>query len=146
MKTKSHSRSHFAQMYPAHLAAFSTFLIRIRAVVGGDLDMALILTVIGERHFTRRVDESMPTYETMGDTETGPGDSINTLSLAQYTGIPRETARRKVAQLVEVGWVTIDARGNLLATAKAAEDLREGTDAALTFLDHISTAARATSD
>lgn len=137
LKKTSHSRENFARIYPAHLTAFSKLLIQIRDAVGGDLDLALILAVIGERHFARRMDPDAPTYETMGATETPPGDSINTLSLAQYTGIPRETARRKIAHLTDLGWVEVDDRGNLVPTAQVAKDLRGGTDAAIAFLDFI---------
>lgn len=137
LKKSSHSRENFARIYPAHLVAFSKFLICLRDAVGGDLELALILAVIGERHFAHRRDPDTPTYESIGLTETTPGDRINTLSLAQYTGIPRETARRKVGHLIDLGWVTVDERGNLVPTAQAAKDLQGGTDAAIAFLDHI---------
>jgi hypothetical protein len=37
----------------------------------------------------------------------------NAFSVAQATGIPRETVRRKVASLTRRGWLVKDARGNL---------------------------------
>jgi hypothetical protein len=42
----------------------------------------------------------------------------NAYSLAQATGIPRETVRRKVARLERRGWITKDAEGNLFMTAR----------------------------
>jgi hypothetical protein len=37
----------------------------------------------------------------------------NTFSIAQGTGIPRETVRRKVATLARRGWIERDGKGNL---------------------------------
>jgi len=60
----------------------------------------------------------------------------NVLSIAEATGIPRETVRRKVAHLIEKGWLTRDERKRLIvkkgagerfvkANAKAAVDILE---------------------
>lgn len=49
----------------------------------------------------------------------------NTLSIATATGMPRETVRRKVEKLVELGWVHRDARGHLFLTPKVGDDLRQ---------------------
>ena len=132
----------FARIFPTHVDAFSRLLIALRAEVGGDLDMVLILAVIGERHFARRNCSSGPIDETSVSTETVPGPSINTYSLAQYTQIPRETVRRKVAALIERGWVVCDARGNLGPTKLVVSDLAKGTDAALRFIEMTAPAGR----
>ena len=134
----------FAEVFPAYVAAFSRLMIALRRELDGDLDMALILAVIGERHFARRTRPDAPTYDTLGFTETTQTPSINALSLSQYTGIPRETARRKVAALVERGWVVSDRRGSLSPTPRAANDLRRATDEALGFI-RMMTATRRTS-
>lgn len=60
----------------------------------------------------------------------------NVLSIAEATGIPRETVRRKVAHLIEKGWLARDERKRLIvkkgagerfvkANAKAAADILE---------------------
>ncbi len=62
---------------------------------------------------------------------------INTLSVALYTEIPRETVRRKVGLLVKNGWLDCDALGNLSPTAQAASDLAKGTAATLAYLETL---------
>jgi hypothetical protein len=42
----------------------------------------------------------------------------NAFSLSQATGVPRETARRKIKQLVELGWVEQHNRKGLFVTAR----------------------------
>lgn len=130
----------FARLYPAHVAAFSRLLVTLRRVVGGDLDMVLILAVIGDLHFAHRTDPDSPRYDALGRTPATDAPTTNVYSLASYVGIPRETVRRKVAALVERGWVRADARGNLVPTPEAARALEEGTDAAVRFLEEIEAA------
>lgn len=48
----------------------------------------------------------------------------NALSISQATGIPRETVRRKVAQLIEKGWLYRDERKRLV--------VRQGVNAGFT--------------
>ncbi|MEY6434203.1 helix-turn-helix domain-containing protein [Thioalkalicoccus limnaeus] len=51
------------------------------------------------------------------DNEPAP---INLQSIADYSGIPRETVRRKVRDLEAQGWIIRRDNGYLIATAKAA--------------------------
>lgn len=128
--------------YAAHVRAFSELLIRLRSELGNDLDKALILAVIAERHYAA--------IEALNDPDAPAADpatarercGINALSVALYAGIPRETARRKIAALVDKGWVDCDAAGNLSPTARAARDLAEGTAATLRYIRSVTRAAR----
>lgn len=123
-----------SEQYAIHVSAFSELLIRLRSALGNDLDKVLILAVIAERHYAavRAAEDSDPAAATA---EAGRGRyRINALSVAQYAGIPRETARRKIAVLVEKGWVTCDATGHLAPTTRAAEDLADGTAATLKYI------------
>lgn len=45
----------------------------------------------------------------------------NVLSIAEATGIPRETVRRKVAHLIEKGWLARDERKRLVVKKGAGE-------------------------
>jgi hypothetical protein len=45
----------------------------------------------------------------------------NAYSIAAATGLPRETVRRKIVRLVELGWVTRRDNGHLFITAAALE-------------------------
>lgn len=66
----------------------------------------------------------------------------NTHSLAQYLGIPHQTARRKVQALIERGWVVRSPEG-LLSISAACEEEFKPEFILETFRDFIST-ARAT--
>lgn len=112
--------------FSAHVRAFSELLIRLRATLSNDLDLVLILAVIAERHYAGTVPP-----------DTSGAHGINTLSIALYTEIPRETVRRKVGILVEKGWVDCDARGNLSPTGLAAAELSKGTAATLAYLNAV---------
>lgn len=49
----------------------------------------------------------------------------NALSVAQSSGIPRETVRRKVAKLEQLGLVSRDAAGGLAVTRKVGRQFKE---------------------
>lgn len=131
--------------YPDHVRAFSELLIRLRSALGNDLDKVLILSVIAERHYAAT--EALPAENDCPAEQAAARERyrINALSVAQYAGIPRETARRKIAALVGKGWVACDASGNLSPTPRAADDLAGGTAATLTYLRAITDAARSSS-
>lgn len=116
--------------FAIHVRAFSRLMIRLRSELGSDLDQALILAVIAERYYAALDD---------GIQQGGaPGRcAINAHSVALYAGIPRETARRKIAVLVRKGWVDRDPAGNLSPTAKAAEDLANATAASVSYLSDV---------
>lgn len=117
---------------PAHVRAFSRLLIRLRSDLGNDLDLALILSVIAERHYAARdAGGGAPAAEAA---RARAGCAINAHSVALYAGIPRETARRKIAALIERGWVARDAAGGLSPTARAARDLGRATAATVSYL------------
>lgn len=44
----------FGRVWPKHVASLTRFLIASRAAFGGDLDMFLVLAVIGDRTFSER--------------------------------------------------------------------------------------------
>lgn len=45
----------------------------------------------------------------------------NAYSIAAATGLPRETVRRKIARLVELGWILRHSNGHLFLTPRAIE-------------------------
>lgn len=104
--TPEFQTNNFAQAFPTHVEALVRPLTVLRRETDGDLDLLLIFAVIGERHFARKVDPMAPTYKTLGSTKVTQSPSVNAYSIAQYTGIPRETVRRKVRHLTARGWVT----------------------------------------
>lgn len=141
-KKSNNTIDNFAHVYPSYLDAMVHLLIGLRQEFDGDLDKALIMAVIGDRHFANRVSLRAPTFASLGATPTTDGPSVNALSIAQFTDIPRETVRRKVAMLVDLGWVNCDDRGNLSPTQQAAADLSNGTNATVKFIETVALASR----
>ncbi|KAI5913190.1 hypothetical protein [Thauera sp. 2A1] len=54
---------------------------------------------------------------------TGPQDCLlrpcNAYSIAAATGLPRETVRRKISRLIELGWISRRENGHLFVTHEA---------------------------
>jgi hypothetical protein len=132
----------FAEIWPAHMEGFVRLMLILRRTFDGDLDQMLILAVIGERKLARRASRAEPSYDRLGYSELRDPSSvaINPHSLADYTGIPRETVRRKVVALMARGWVARDASGDLRPTEKAAAELAGSTNATLDYLRSIAVA------
>lgn len=72
-------------------------LARLRQDFNGDLDQYLMFLVFKQ-------DEMATNLSALGSGNSGPGDrelrGLNAMSVAEICGIPRETARRKLKQLV----------------------------------------------
>lgn len=122
--------------FATHVREFSQLLILLRAQLGNDLDMVLILAVIAERHYAA-IQAAGIADPQRGASRDRDAARINALSVSLYTEIPRETVRRKIAMLVDKGWVACDARGNLSPTAQAASELAKGTAATLDYLGAV---------
>ncbi len=95
----------FAEEYPRFQYALVEFqvahLTEVARAFGGDLQQSLILAVIGQVRLRarRRADdtgEALPPPEEL---------AITASRLADVTGIPRETVRRKLTLLGERGWI-----------------------------------------
>ena len=86
---------HFVQFLAEHLTD-------CRKSLGGDFDDMMLLAVLGQRFLQARQQR-----------ETGVAGAeeriwMSALRISDVTGIPRESARRKLNRLVERGWVTHD--------------------------------------
>lgn len=104
--------SNFDEIAPALVSQLVTVLSQGRQAFG-DLDRLLILFVICERSKLR-----------------GAGRSwTNIRSIAESTGLPRETVRRKVAQLADEGLISRE--GHRLTLLPAAETAARQTRAAI---------------
>jgi hypothetical protein len=80
------------------------FLTVSRELCDGDLEQVLLMVVISLRSSLH------PDFRSLDEADLNrlsvlPGFGTNMRSLAESTGIPRETVRRKVANLVERAWV-----------------------------------------
>lgn len=134
-------RQHFGRIWPIHVEQFCELLVTLRRIFGGDLDLMLVLAVIGSRTVPRgRIDRmSYDAFLACARRESEPAP-INLQSIADYSGIPRETVRRKVQELQRAGWVLKRDNGYLIATTQATADLAPATEATLRYLVAIGAA------
>lgn len=94
-----------------------------RYICGGDADKFLIILVVGVRTAAH------PGFKKFGhaDLDAGkvqvlPSLGTNMRSIAASVGIPRETTRRKLAELYEAGWL-VRAGRDIRFTAKGYQEL-----------------------
>lgn len=92
----------FGRLHALHVAALARHLIECRRACGGDMDLFLVLTIIGERTFSPgMVPDSMTHADFLGGSvRSFEPMAINLQSIADFSGIPRETVRRKIEQLI----------------------------------------------
>lgn len=129
----------FGQVWPRHVLSLTRFLIACRRTFDGDIDLFLVLCVIGERTFSQRSMLSGLSYEQFSSPNLNPTDpeDINIQSISDFSGIPRETVRRKLNILMAKGWVERDGQGYVRATNKAKLELEPLTMASLQYLSQM---------
>ncbi|MBF9058465.1 hypothetical protein HKCCSP123_04650 [Rhodobacterales bacterium HKCCSP123] len=129
-------RQNFGRIWPAHLEAFSRLLRALRDSFDGDLDLLVILLAIAERTPVEAwVSEALSLRELMQDLSRDLSQRpINIQSVADFTGIPRETVRRKIMVLRRRGWIARHANGHLSVTPKAAADLEGATGHSVAYI------------
>lgn len=127
-------------------------LQRVRVAFDGDFLLAIVLGEIAHHNICHYYSSGRRIQGARGvDYENPDGlpvlEACNAYSLSTATGIPRETVRRKAAELVNRGWVKRDARGGYLVTPEASRhfstdfnvrslaDLMETADALRNILD-----------
>jgi hypothetical protein len=96
---------HFMQMFTEHLSDLSR-------VFESDLQSALILAIVGQRSLDAHIRANFLT-EAKAPPEIVPPQvlGMNSSSIAEISGIPRETVRRKLRALIARGWIERDERG-----------------------------------
>ncbi|PHP65368.1 hypothetical protein CSC94_19800 [Zhengella mangrovi] len=132
-------RENFGTIWPQHLRAFTQLLIQLHDKFDGDLELLLILAVIGDRTRPEEWNPELLTYDqlTRGDGQEHFQVPINMQSIADFSGIPRETVRRKVSTLQKKGWVGRDGNGNLFVLRNASKELEESTNDSVKYLADI---------
>lgn len=121
-------REEFKRIHPVWVERHLALLTTLRARFGNDIDKPIILAVIGQymfSHATRPVSTYGEHLEP--GLETHPSRLTNIESVATSTGIPRESVRRKVSELMEIGWLERDGHGGLVVTKTAAQELDAAT-------------------
>jgi len=105
------------------MAPLLEFVRLARAACAGDLDKFLVLLAIGLRTARHRRFMEASSEEFMtGRTAVLPGFGVYAQSIAASVGMPKETARRKVAEMVATGWLVRRDR-RLYLTAQCYQDL-----------------------
>ncbi len=102
---------------------------------GGDMLLTLVLGEIATRNlgqFFARGEPELP-ESVLNDPSLQRRllRPCNALSISDATGIPRETVRRRVKTLCELGLIDQDERGHLYVTQKAADRFQRITRSAL---------------
>jgi hypothetical protein len=115
-----------AYRYPAIATDLLSPLLKLLSVSRqycGDVDTFLVILVVAIQT-TRHRDFAASTPEQLmsGEARVFPGLGTNGRSIAESLGIPKETVRRKVAELVEAGWFARK-DGKLYFTAEAYKQL-----------------------
>ena len=138
-------RRNFGKAYALHVDALTRHLVECRRACDGDLDLFLVLTIIGERTFTHHKAPSTMSHAEFVErsVETLEPAAINLQSIADYSGIPRETVRRKIETLVAKGWVRRDARRFMTVTDKAKDELFALTEGSIRYLREVEAALAA---
>ena len=130
-----------ADNYPAIARGLLRPLLHLlsisREACGGDVDKFLIMLVIAIRTTEH---ECFATYSQeqllSGEIPIFPTLGTNVRSVAESTGTPKETVRRKVGELIEAGWIS--RKGNELRfTAVAYQDLAVARVAAPDIPDEL---------
>lgn len=130
---------HFGHIFPIHVEALCELLIILRQQFFGDLDLMLILAIISSRAIPARHASQMTYAEFISNASKQRADQpINIQSIAECSGIPRETVRRKVHKLEELGFIERNSNGMLTVTDKAIHQLKPATEASLHYLVALS--------
>lgn len=128
--------ANFGTLHARHVAALTRHLIACRRVFDGDMDLFLVLTIIGERTFSPNVAPEGMSREDFqsGSVRDQRPAPINLQSIADYSNIPRETVRRKIEILIAKGWIERGENKLITATDKANAALIELTDSSARYL------------
>jgi hypothetical protein len=128
----------FGDLWPLHNIWFGAVLTECRRYFEGDLDQALIVAVIGTRTlFPARLEGISYDDFLRGLRNDAPMLPINVQSVAESTGIPRESVRRKVAHLIDRGWIEKQDDGYLFITERAITELSPITQITLAYFEEM---------
>ncbi|NBB70638.1 MAG: helix-turn-helix domain-containing protein [Alphaproteobacteria bacterium] len=110
--TAEETAERFLQNYVRFQYAFIEFLAEhltdVSREFGGDLQPPMILAVLGQRILLWQAEADRAVA---GEGTPPWSPTMATARIADVTGIPRETVRRKLADLEARGWIARDADG-----------------------------------
>lgn len=130
-------RARLDRLWPVHNAALADLLICLRRQFDGDLDAMLVLLVIAIGARAENWEARL-----LGRSERPAAQRpVNTQSIADISGIPRESVRRKLVALADRGWIVREMGGCWRLGEAVAGDLRPSTQAAIDYFVRIFSAA-----
>jgi hypothetical protein len=134
----------YGDVHPKILRHLIAWVLLMREGFDGDLDLMVVLAVIGDRALK---DPSVRGYSYQGLVDrkqvTLTVPLTNRKSIADSTGIPRETVRRKVATLIARGWVAELPDGSLMPAPASKTDLYAVTLRSFEVLGRLTEALQA---
>ena len=102
-------RGNYASVAKDLIAPMVDLLGVARSAFGGDLDKLLIVLVVALRTAEDPKARDLNFDDVLsGELDVYPSLLTNVRSISDSTGVPRETVRRKVAELVAAGWIARD--------------------------------------
>jgi hypothetical protein len=128
----------FAGSQATWVEGFLKLMVELRRVFGNDLDKVIILSTIGRRMIR---DSSLPQVS-HADARSRPfpqraGADINIDALSRASGIPRESVRRKVNELVAAGFVARNPQRGLIIAPGTLDRLSATTMVTIAMLDEL---------
>jgi hypothetical protein len=141
MRTRDLSQRDFFDFLVSHRQSFTKMTeliydisVESRSRFGGDLDLMLVMQAILLRELQTRKQSLCGDADASYSPEMKIGGVvINASAISRSTRIPRETVRRKLKLLQEMGWITIDRSGDVTLQVD-----QEGMCLALRELDSLS--------
>jgi hypothetical protein len=113
-------------------------MLSLRRYFGNDMDKIIIMAVIGQQQLR---DPSLPkrAYAPVSDDPVLGDQSryTNVDRISAATGIPRESVRRKVHELISVGWLERTGTRALSVRPQAAVDMQPATLTVFDVLDRL---------
>ena len=95
-------RDEYAEYQYRFVEFFTEHLADVSRAFGGDLQQAMVLAIVGQVRL-RAVREAVARGEALAPIL--PGDGTTASRIADVTGVPRETVRRKLNALRSKGWI-----------------------------------------
>ena len=145
MLDKNRMRQHHHEVTYVLGRFMTEHFIRVYKAFDGDLAAAIVLGTIGQYNYRRyyaevggKAPEGFHRLAERGE-HRAHARPCNAMSISQSTGIPRETVRRKIRQLVAKGWVRKAGPDKLIITSLPARHFAEFD---LETLEHFHAAAQ----
>lgn len=137
----------YGDVHPAILRHLLQWVLLMREGFDGDLDLMVVMAVIGDRTLKDLAFRDLGYAELRLKPEIKPDNPLtNRKSIADSTGIPRETVRRKVATLLAKGWIEERPDGTLATTRGATDALHPITLRSFEILGHLGATLAAVRD